>query len=225
MENIKNYFKELRERIDFKFHPIALIPFIILLLTFPALKWLPERYAWENHLIENIQLVVLLITFALCLKTKVDKTFFNTLALVMVILFLREINCGRTVFFPKEGVENAFYPWTQIKYGYLAHPLYGAFMAASGLYFLITKSFIKLWNYFLHAKLAIYNWIFAILGIIFGIFGEKIGSDVLEEMTELLFYTSLMGIIYMQGFNKSYIETTEKYKEKEPESSNPFKAE
>ena len=142
----------------------------------------------------------------------------------MIILFLREINCGRTVFFPIEGVENAFYPWSQIKYGYLAHPLYGAFMAASGLYFLITKSFMVLWNYFLHAKLTIYNWIFIILGIIFGVWGEKAGSPMLEEMTELLFYTSLMAIIYMQGFSENYIQTTEKYK-KGPESNNPFKAE
>ncbi len=224
MENIKNYFTELRERIDFKFHPITLIPLLILLLTFPALKWLPERYAWENHLIENVQLVVLLITFILCLRSKIDKKFFKTLALVMIILFLREINCGRTVFFPIEGVENAFYPWSQIKYGYLAHPLYGAFMAASGLYFLITKSFMVLWNYFLHAKLTIYNWIFIILGIIFGVWGEKAGSPMLEEMTELLFYTSLMAIIYMQGFSENYIQTTEKYK-KGPESNNPFKAE
>ena len=133
------------------------------------------------------------------------------MALVIVILFLREINCGRTIFFPIEGVENAFYSWKEIPYGYLAHPIYGAFMALSGLYFILTKSFMVLWNYFLHAKLSIYNWVFLIMGIIFGLLGEEISAPVLEEMTETLFYTAFMALLYLQSQNKNYIETTEKY--------------
>lgn len=48
-------------------------------------------------------------------------------------------------------------------------------------------------------------------GIIFGLVGEEIGAPMLEEMTETLFYASLFVIIYLQGFNKEYIETTGKY--------------
>ena len=209
MERIKEFFIGLKNRVDFKFHAITILPLLILLLTVPACLWLPIEYSYENHLIENFQLVVILAIFIICIKTKNDKTFFNTLALVMVILFLREINGGRTVFFHiPGGGPNDFYSWKEIPYGYLAHPLYGTFMVFSGLYFILTKSYKVLWNYFLQAKLSIYNWIFVALGIIFGLLGEEWGLPMLEEMTETLFYVSLLAIIYLQAFNKNYIETT-----------------
>ena len=207
---IKIFIEELKERLDFKFHPVSILPLLFVLLTYPAMKYLPVNYCYENSLLENFQLFVLLSTFVVCIISKTDKKFFYSLALVCVILFLREINCGRTVFFPIEGVENAFYSWKDIKYGYLAHPLYGAFMALSGLYFILTKSYNVLIKYFLHAKLSVYNWGFLFLGIIFGLLGEEISNPQLEEMTETLFYLSLFALIYLQGFNKNYIETTEK---------------
>lgn len=206
---IKIFLEELKERLDFKFHPVSILPLLFVLLTYPAMKYLPVNYCYENSLLENFQLFVLLSTFVVCIKSKTDKKFFYSLALVCVILFLREINCGRTVFFPIEGVENAFYSWKDIKYGYLAHPLYGAFMALSGLYFILSKSYNVLIKYFLHAKLSVYNWVFLFLGIIFGLLGEEISNPQLEEMTETLFYVSLFALIYLQAFNKKYIETTE----------------
>lgn len=211
MEAAKKFFIELKDRIDFKFHLITLAPLLIALLTPLACAYLPIKYAYENSLIENFQLFVLLVTFIICIRPKTDKKFFYSMALVIIILFLREINCGRTIFFPIEGVENAFYSWKEIPYGYLAHPIYGAFMALSGLYFILTKSFMVLWNYFLHAKLPIYNWIFLVIGIFFGLLGEEIDAPMLEEMTETLFYVSLMALLYLQSNNKKYIETTEKY--------------
>ncbi len=211
MNNIIEFFKELKSRLDFGFHPITILPLLILLLTLPACLWLPIEYSYENCLIENFQLVVILAAFIICIKAKNDKIFFNTLALVMVILFLREINCGRTVFFHiPGGGYNDFYSWKEIPYGYLAHPIYGAFMALSGLYFIFTKSYKVLWNYFLHAKLSIYNWFFIAIGIVFGLLGEEWGMPMLEEMTETLFYTSLLAIIFLQAFNEKYIEITSK---------------
>ena len=192
---IKIFLEELKERLDFKFHPVSILPLLFVLLTYPAMKYLPVNYCYENSLLENFQLFVLLSTFVVCIKSKTDKKFFYSLALVCVILFLREINCGRTVFFPIEGVENAFYSWKDIKYGY---------------YFILTKSYNVLIKYFLHAKLSVYNWGFLFLGIIFGLLGEEISNPQLEEMTETLFYLSLFALIYLQGFNKNYIETTEK---------------
>jgi len=209
MEKIKGFFTGLKSRLDFNFRPITILPLLIILLTLPACLWLPVEYSYENCLIENFQLIIILAAFIICIKAKNDKTFFNTLALVMVILFLREINCGRTVFFHiPGGGPNDFYSWKQIPYGYLAHPIYGAFMAFSGLYFILTESYKPLWNYFLKAKISIYNWVFVIIGIVFGLLGEEWGMPMLEEMTETLFYTSLLAIIFLQAQNKEYIETT-----------------
>ena len=201
--------KKFLSRFDFSIQPVTILPLLILVLTYPAMKWLPNEYCYENHLIENFQLVILGATMAICLKAKTDKKFFISLFLVCIILFLREINCGRTIFFPIEGVENAFYSWKDIPYGYLAHPIYGLFMAGSFLYFILTKSYKVLFNYMLNAKLSFWNWLFLFLGIILGTIGEEISNMQLEEMTETLFYLSFMALIYLQAHNKNYIMQTE----------------
>lgn len=204
MEKVKKFLS----RLDFRLYPVTLFPLIILLLTYPAMLWLPIEYTYENHLIENSQLVIILATFIMCLKAKSDKQFFNSLALVMIILFLREINCGRTIFFAIEGTDNAFYSWKEIPYGWMVNPLYALFMIGSGLYFLLTKSYMVLFKYMTKAKLSVWNWIFLFLGIILGTLGEEIGDFALEEMTETLFYLALMALIYLQGFNRKYLEET-----------------
>lgn len=209
-ECFTNYLRGLQGRLDFKFHPILAAPVIILLLTIPACMWLPMHYAEENSLIENAQLIIILITFIMCLKAKSDKVFFNAMALVMVILFLREINCGRTVFFPVPWLEDTFYTWGELPYGFLAHPLYGAFMAFSGLYFISSKGYLIFWKYIMKAKVSVYAWVLVILGIIFGLYGEACGVLMLEEMTETLFYTSLMAIIGLQALNTEYIMAADK---------------
>lgn len=198
--------KNLYRRMDFDFKLITIFPLLTVLLTYPAMAMLPENYFYENHLIENMQLIVLFATFLLSINAKIDKKFFNSIALVCIILFLREINCGRTIFFAIEGAENAFLSWKEIPYGYLAHPIYGVFIAASGLYFILTKSYKVLFNYLVNAKLSIYNWVFMFLGIIAGVAGEKLNNMRLEEMTEMLFYCSFMALVYLQSQNDDYIE-------------------
>ncbi len=199
--------KKFLSRLDFKFNKETVLGLIILLLTLPAILWLPVKYTYENSLIENFQLIILCITFVLCLKSKTDKKLFNSLALLCTIFFIREINFGRTVFFPIEGVENAFYSWKEIPFGYLAEPIEGIYIFLCGLYFLLTKSYKILWIYFLNAKISVYNWLFLIFGVIGGIIGEKIGNFALEEMAETLIYVSFMALILLHGFNQEYIDT------------------
>ena len=47
---------------------------------------------------------------------------------------IREVNCGRTLFFHIPGTENAFYSWKEIKYGYLVHPIYGTYIESGYKY-------------------------------------------------------------------------------------------
>ena len=206
---MNNFLNKLKNRVDFKFYNVSILPLIMLILTYPAIKWLPIQYAYENSLLEYFQLIILLITFVFCLKAKNDKVFFNSMALVVMIIFLREINCGRTVFFPIEGMENAFYSWKEIKYGYLAHPIYGIFMGLSFLYFILSKAYKILFKYIKRAYISFYNWCFLFIGIVFGTVGEKMGNFILEEMMESIFYLSLFAIIYLQAYNMEYIENTE----------------
>lgn len=198
-------FRFLRNHCDFNCYPVTVGAFLNALLVVPCVMFLPQRYGYENGLLENIQMVVLFIGVFLAIKSKVNKKFFYFAAMVLVILILREVNCGRTLFFPIPGVENAFYSWKEIKYGWLAHPLYGMYMAYVGFYFLKNKLFVDLWNFVKNIKFPVWNVLLMLAGMGLGMYAEKVTKNfVFEEITELLFYVSLVGIIYLYGYNKKF---------------------
>lgn len=219
---IKKLMMFASKHLDFKIYGVTWIAILNTILIAPCILYLPEKYGYENGILENLQLIVLLCGFILCLSykkikskqnqdneiTSVDESmvkFFKFTALVIVILFLREINCGRTIFFPIPGEVNAFYGWKDLKYGWLAHPLYGLYMAYVGIYFLINKLFLTLWDIIKNIKFPVWNIVLMIVGIIGGILGEEVYHNmVMEEITELLFYVSFVSIIYLYACNNNF---------------------
>lgn len=188
----------IKNHIDFKIYGASWVSILTALMIVPCIMFLPEKFGYENGLLENIQMAVLFFGLYLSFFSKIDKKFYIFVGLVLIILILREVNCGRTLFFPVPGMENVFYSWKDIKYGYLAHPIYGAYIALVGIYFLKNKLFMNLWNYIKNTKLPIWNIIFMFLGMGLGLYAEHSAHNmVFEEITELLFYVSLIGIIWI----------------------------
>ena len=203
---MKNIITFMQNHINFGVQNVTVISVVVALLIFPSVMFLPARCGWENGLLENIQMLVLFLGVGFSLRAKVDKKFFLFIALFLLILILREINCGRTLFFAVPGTENTFYRWSEIKYGYLAHPLYGFFMACVGVYFLKNKLFINLWQKIKNIKFPIWNFLLLLLGMVGGIYAEECAHNfLLEESTELLFYTALVGFIYLYSQHKDFI--------------------
>lgn len=164
----------------------------------PSVMFMPEKWGWENNVLENIQMIILFIGLYLSLKVDSNKKFFNFVAMVLVIIMLREVNCGRTLFFSVPGTENTFYSWKEIKYGYLAHPIYGAYMTWVGIYFLKNKLFLTLWDIVRKIKFPFWNILLMLLGMALGTYAEHATQNfVFEEIAELLFYVALIGIIYL----------------------------
>ena len=62
--------------------------------------FLPVEYGYENGILENLQLMALFVGAFFAFRSKIDKKFFYFVILVISILLLREVNCGRTIFFP-----------------------------------------------------------------------------------------------------------------------------
>ena len=190
---------------NFGFQNITWIGLIVALAIIPAVMFLPEKCGFENGIIENIQLVVLFLGIFFAVRPKVDKKFFAFVAMVLSILIIREVNCGRTIFFPIPGQENAFYSWKEIKYGWLAHPIYGLYMAFVGAYFLKNKLFITLWEKLKNIKFPVWNFVLLLTGMVLGIYAEEcVHNFVLEEATELLFYVALIGFVYLYSRHKDF---------------------
>ena len=193
----------MNRHFDFKLYGVTWFAVLTAILILPCIMFLPEKFGYENGLLENIQMLVLFWSLYIAFSSKIDKKFFIFVGLVLIILILREINCGRTIFFPIPGTENAFYSWKDIKYGYLAHPLYGAYMTCVGIYFLVNKLFISMWNYIRGTKLPFWNIILMFTGMGLGLYAEHSAHNmVFEEITELLCYVSLAGIIWLYSRRK-----------------------
>lgn len=197
---MKNFLKHL----DRNVYPVSWLAILCAIMILPCIMFLPAPCGYENGLLENIQMVVLLIGFIMCFRAKENKKFFYFAALVIIIIALREVNCGRTLFFPVPGEVNAFYSWKEIKYGWLAHPLYGLYMAYVAFYFFKNKCYLPLKQYLLETKLPVINIILMLTGMVLGTYAEKASHNfVFEEISELLFYVSLVGIIYLYAFLKT----------------------
>lgn len=192
--NIKNF---INNHFTFQIQSVTWVSICMALLIYPCL-FLPENFGYENGLFENIQLIVLLIGFIIAIRAKNNKKFFYFAAMVIIILFLREINCGRTIFFPIPGEVNSFYGWKDLKYGYLAHPIFGLYMAYTAFYFIKNKLYFTLIKFVTKTKLPILDIGLMLSGMAIGLIAEKhIGNFILEETGELLFYIALAGIIYL----------------------------
>ena len=203
---MKNLCDFVHKHFDFGLQNVTWIGIITALLIIPAVIFLPERCGYENGIIENIQLVILFIGTFFAIRPKTDKKFFYFIAMVLGILIIREINCFRTIFFAIPGEENAFYRWSEIKYGWLAHPLYGLYIAFVGIYFLKNKLFINLWKKLRDIKFPIWNFILLVAGIIIGLYAEETHNLVFEESAELLFYVMLIGFIYLYSQHPKFIK-------------------
>lgn len=195
------------EHFEFGFYPTTFLSLIVALAVAPCVMFLPIEYGYENGLLENLQLIALFIASIFAFRSKIDKKFFYFVILVISILLLREVNCGRTIFFPVPDTVNEFYRWSEIKYGYLAHPIYGLYMTLVGIYFLKNKLFVTLWRKLKDIKLPTWDLILLLLGMALGTYAEEVAHNfVLEEITELLFYVALAGIIYLYTNNEKFRE-------------------
>ena len=190
---------------DFKLYKSTIFPILAALAVIPCVKYLPEHFGYENDVLENLQLVALGIGFFLAIFSKTSKKFFYFAALVLFLLFARELNYGRTIFFAVPGEVNTYYSWKQIKYGWLVNPIIGLYIVAGGLYFFISKAFVELWNIIKKVKFPVWNILLLILGMVLGEYAEKATENfVFEESAELLFYISLTVIIWLYGYNKNF---------------------
>lgn len=196
----------VQKHFNFGFQNVIWAGIITALAIIPAVMYLPIQYGYENGVIENIQLMVLFLGMFFAIRPKVDKKFFTFVALVLGILLIREVNCGRTIFFPIPGTENEFYRWSEIKYGWLAHPIYGLYMAFVGFYFLKNKLFITLWEKLRDIKFPVWNFVLLLIGMIGGLYAEEMHLLVMEEATELLFYVALVSFIYLYSRHEDFIK-------------------
>ena len=185
---------------DFKIYG-ATVPAIVAGLAVVPLVLFTDpdsKIGYENELLENLQILCLVAGCLSGINSKTDKKFFRFTAMALSVLILREISCGRTLFFAIPGKENAFYGWKEIKYGYLARSLYGIYIAGVLTYFFKNRLFTTLWKYIGKTKIPIWNAALMLAGLLSTVYAERIEKNqVFEESSEFVFYLSLTSLVYL----------------------------
>ena len=202
-------FSFIKNHIDFRFYPVTWVILFVALSIIPMLMFMPQKFGFENGLLENIQMTVLFIMMYLCLSAKVNVNFFRFIALALTLLIIREVNCGRTLFFPIPGEYHKYYSWKQLPWpwlGKVVHGLYGAWIAVVGLIFFKKKVYIDLWNTLKNIKIPFWSIAFAAFAMVMGAIAEEFTNNnfIFEEGFELLFYVSILSLVWLYSRNKNF---------------------
>ncbi len=207
MDKLKNF---LKNHFDFHFYIVTWIALAVFISIFPMLIYLPQKYGYENGLLENLQMTILFIIMYLCITAKVNKNLFHFVALAISLLIIREVNCGRTLFFPIPNTYHQYYSWRDLPWpwlGKLAHGLYGIFIAIVTFIFFKKKVYKDICITVKNKKLPFWNLLFAVIAMFMGAIAEKATNNnfIFEEGFELLFYISLLGIVWLYSRNKNFV--------------------
>ena len=180
---------------------MADIAVIVITAAFVAiLKLMGINEIPENSLVENIQLIALFVGIVFCFLTRNNteyKTMNRFIAMILFLMFLREISYGRCIFCQIDGNPHEFYPWKHYKYGYLAHVFVGLYIAIIALYGIINKIWLSAWNALKTVKFPVISAILAIISVIIQLYAEKVAaSTFIEEIAELSLYMLIASVIY-----------------------------
>ena len=199
----------IKKHFDFKFYGVSAISLLILISIVPMLMFMPQEFGFENGLLENIQMAVLFLVVYLCATAKYNKGFFHFAILILSILIIREVNCGRTLFFPIPGEYHKYYSWKALPWpwlGKVVHTVYGLWIAIVSIIFLKKSYYKDLWNIIKKIKLPFWNLGFACFAMFMGAIAEKATNNnfIFEEGFELLFYVSVAGLVWLYTRNKDF---------------------
>ena len=207
---MRRVFDFIKAHFDFKFYGVTWLALAVGLSIIPMLKYLPQTYGVENGVLENLQMAVLFVIMYLCLTSKVNVRFFRFAALALSLIMIREVNCGRTLFFPIPGTYHQYYSWRALPWpwlGKIVHTVYGLWMAFVGFVFLKKKIYVDMWQIVKNIRFPFWHLLFAGFAMFMGAIAEKLTDNnmIFEEGFELFFYVTLLGIVWLYSRNKKFM--------------------
>lgn len=191
--NFKIFFKRY---IDLSFNKINIIPIVVLIINFLVLRVFNITEIHENGLLENMQLLVLFTAIIGAFRAKNHKAFFNFVIMLLILMIARELSYGRVIFCSIEGQKDAFYQWSNYKYGFLVNYIVGFYILAMCLYGIFNKIYIDIPLILKKVKLPIWSVFGCALCSIAQVLGESVlHNTVLEETSELILYTIIATMV------------------------------
>ena len=203
--NLINFFKELPARMSYKANLMTLAE-ILFSLSVPLMVLYADPLLFtEGALIENSQLVILAAAFIIALKAKQDKKMFIFVALLVILMLMRETNLGRSYFCAKYLTPDEMCHWRKMKYGIYVEPLRNLYGVYIVFYFLKNKVYNSIWQYVKCAPVYLWDLIILVGSAVIATLAEwpQIDNEILEESCETLFYLAFVNCIWRYSHQKS----------------------
>ncbi|MDO4162441.1 MAG: hypothetical protein Q4D80_05520 [Pseudomonadota bacterium] len=192
------FFKGIPQRMRFRINFLTVFEFLYALSIPFIISYAPPQLFVENSWFENMQLFILLVAFILALRAPHDKKLFMAVALIIVLMLLRETNMGRSYFCEKYLSPDEMCRWKKLKYGFIAEPLRNLY----GLYILYyiwrQKVYQTFFRYVLHAPIYVFDISILILSAVAATLAEHplIDNEILEESCEMLMYLAFLNNLW-----------------------------
>lgn len=189
---------------DFKLCNSTLLAGAVIPLGIAIACFAPQPWGYENGVVENLQLILLLFGCGICLTAKGDKSVYLCFTVILLTLLMRELNCGRVLFWSKSG--EMFYcgtpadylKWRDIPYGSVYRfGAYGILFTLCLITVLRNGTFKKIFRLLTTARIPAWELILLATGYAVGQCAERIGHSLLtEELGETLLYAAILSALY-----------------------------
>ena len=204
----------LCSHLDGEFRGTAIIVILAAIACITGAITLPESMGGKNALPEYCQLLLVIIGAIFAFRANNNKTFYKFVFWLMVLIFLREINYGRTLpCFADPDNPEKFKKWKDIPYGWLAHPLIGLYIASLIAFFIWKKLYLTTWKLLTTSRIPIWETAILVLAAVIAQVTERMfHSGCVEEFFELTFYTAFICLLwrFTQGRYKTIAGAAEK---------------
>lgn len=194
---LKDFLKGIPPRLCLNINWLTIIELIYISAIPFMIKFAEPQFFAEGTLIENLQLAVLTVAFIIVVTAKKDRTLFIALAMLIVLMLMRETNLGRSYFCEKYLSPDEICRWKNMKYGIIVEPLrnlYGLYI----LYYIWSRKVYKLiGKYILQAPIYLVDSLIFVGAVVAATIAEwpLIDNEILEESSELLMYIVFINLI------------------------------
>ncbi len=194
---LKDFLKGIPPRLCCNINLLTIIELIYISAIPFMIKFAEPQFFAEGTLIENLQLAVLTVAFIIVVTAKKDRTLFIALAMLIVLMLMRETNLGRSYFCEKYLSPDEICRWKNMKYGIIVEPLrnlYGLYI----LYYIWSRKVYKLiGKYILQAPIYLVDSLILVGAVVAATLAEwpLIDNEILEESSELLMYIVFINLI------------------------------
>lgn len=202
-----DFLRNIPPRLRWNINLLTIAEFVYILTIPFMLKFADPALFTEGAWVENLQLLVLTAAFAAAVKAPRDKTLFTALALIIILMLMRETNLGRAYFCDKYLPPEEICRWKKMKYGFIVEPLrdlYGLYI----VYYVWCKKVYKtVWQYIINAPIFVWDSLIFAGAVIMATLAEWpiIDNEILEESCEMLMYIAFTNLIWRYSKNNSVI--------------------